>query len=317
LSDENYLLVTLATLSEKYEYGFISAAERGAREMAVEERKVMGDPITFRAKYEPEISEALFAYAKVTRSGSVADLGKVKRPEEVVPDLIEGHLFPLWPISNSVLYNAGYGSWSPLSLSVNGQALRSVVDRKAFKDGCDDCFMHIGQSLVYKNTIQTDQIVPGLDPRIPLPTAEGQEVYWVYPGTSVKFSFDKKPPANPMLVTVDAQQFVPLAGAPGRAGVAVGQDAAAIERADVRFRAELLAKPKGSGWEIEVRSPPDGPWLALFGLYVGDTKRVSPVFKPAEMVNPDAAPVESLEPGADGQGGQAKKTKKKKKKGGE
>jgi hypothetical protein len=120
-----------------------------------------------------------------------------------------------------------------------------------------------------------------------------------------------------MLVTVDAQQFVPLAGAPGRAGVAVGQDAAAIERADVRFRAELLAKPKGSGWEIEVRSPPDGPWLALFGLYVGDTKRVSPVFKPAEMVNPDAAPVESLEPGADGQGGQAKKTKKKKKKGGE
>ncbi|MFM2162868.1 MAG: hypothetical protein RLZZ383_2380 [Pseudomonadota bacterium] len=121
---------------------------------------------------------------------------------------VEAKVFPVWPISDAHLDKLGLPAGSPVTLSVDGVALRHERDRRAFKQGCDACFFHTGQSLVFfaPGAGKDAALTVGLDADAPTLAADGTAMWWVYPGTTLSFDV---PPGLKGTVVVEGVAFHP------------------------------------------------------------------------------------------------------------
>lgn len=129
---------------------------------------------------------------RVTRIGEVPPVPELKRVTEAEDGSYEARLFPLWPVSNSVMEKQEMGWWSPLRMQRDGRELVPAPSRKTFCGRCSDCFMHLGQAVLFKSGPRgPGTLVPRLGEALPLPTPRGRSVYWVYPGTALDFAFDR------------------------------------------------------------------------------------------------------------------------------
>lgn len=173
-SSSGFTLVRMATLAEEYDYGFgavpVDAKETVARELGEKDETT------------------LWPVARVERLGEIPEIPPLKDVREARPGVWEGHAFQLWPVSNSVLRNAGRGAWSPVGVRQDGVALSPVGGVAALVPSCKGCFLHVGQSVVWTPMDGRSSVAEVvLNPAAALPDGAGGEVYWVYPGGGLAF----------------------------------------------------------------------------------------------------------------------------------
>ncbi len=132
---------------------------------------------------------------------------------------------------------------------------------------------------------QSDGAVSGawevsLDPRLLLPRGgDDRGVYWVYPGTSLTFTFERgwDPEWGDFDVKFDAR-LVPVGTPerpndlpPGLAAVALlGEEASASQN---RLGLEVAPPAPDGAWTIDVSSPTDGPYMLIEALTIGNAER--------------------------------------------
>jgi hypothetical protein len=167
-SAKSFPLVTSVTLGEDYDVFGDGPAKA---------TEVAADAAVVRAE------------ATASRSGTpLLDLA-AKRTTLTSMGAVEAKVFPVWPISDAHLDKLGLPAGSPVTLSVDGVAMHHERDRRAFKQGCEACFFHTGQSLVYFGDGKKDAVLQvGLEPTAPTIAADGTPMWWVYPGTSLEFA---------------------------------------------------------------------------------------------------------------------------------
>jgi len=84
-------------------------------------------------------------------------------------------LFPLWPVSDTVLRKKGFGNWSPLQLNDSQGPLTRVTQAAKWDAGCSRCFAHVGQVALYRG--EEEPQLSLVAQRMP----DGQ-IPWVLPG---------------------------------------------------------------------------------------------------------------------------------------
>jgi hypothetical protein len=117
-----------------------------------------------------------------------------------------------------------------------------------------------------------------LAPEVPLPRSDDRPMYWVYPGTTLTFSFDRgwDESWGPLTVRLDARVLhtgTPDAPTP-RKDVPATASVLGFEQssADPRLGFENTPEPPDGPWTIEVSSPSNGPFVLVETLVVGNTE---------------------------------------------
>lgn len=313
-SESSYLLFTQGSLSEDYQYGYFEdprkvrararqaakAAEAGEEGLALDDEPDEGpgeEAVTDAPEEEvatlvepsdaphPTVVEGLFAAASETRSGSIPELPPLKRVTELSRDMVEGHLFALWSISNATLEKEGRGPWSPLQVLQNGAPLRMVQSRRAFRSDCVGCFIHIGQSVVWR-VAGPGEITVRLDPSLPGSAPDGTSPRWIYPGTRATYTFDAMPAGEEPIVIVEGLVYAMPGANQGPPTLVVDGQAHAFEAGMERMRAWAPLVRVGKGTAFELVVPDKGQFLLVTGVYVGTADEVQAVFPPLEVVPP-------------------------------
>jgi len=178
----------------------------------------------------------------------------------------------------------GLGRSTPVVLYEDGAPLRPFAARADY-DACVGAFAFSGGAYLTFSPAGDDPEAPrsrryvaALSDAVPLPGVRG-EVYWVYPGTALRFRF---PDAGegPLTIAVEAAALGPGAGEPV---ITLGGAQASLGGGE-RRAAEVTAA--GGAGALEIRSPPDGPYLALTRLaitrggetaaFIGEAERAPP-----------------------------------------
>lgn len=223
-----------------------------------------------------------FQSAALPRTAPVASrLGTVPALPTIAPEHREGDcgwraaLPGLARVSDSVLNQAGIGPVSPVLVLEDGSPLLRYASRAEFADTCKGAATHQGGELKFSpkggpaDVVATRTYTAVLDPEVPQRDKLGRDVWWVYPGTTVRLDVaDAWNEPGTFRVGVSARVAVPgkrtaeiaVAGAPPVKLTALGDEATAT--VDV-------PAPSGA-WTIEIVSPPDGPWLLLQRVVAGD-----------------------------------------------
>jgi hypothetical protein len=181
----------------------------------------------------------------------------------------------LKPISDFVLNKADLGKSSPLLLLEDGTPLKGHAAPGDFEKNCRGGYRHAGFVVLFSPTGNSPDAVAdhdytiALSHDVPLPRGDdGRPMYWVYPGTTLKFEFDK--PWN----SDWGDLAVNLGGRTSGAAAAPLTLTIASE-APVTFEGEAVLHkvepdfPEGP-WSITLSSPADGPFVLLNRLTVGN-----------------------------------------------
>jgi hypothetical protein len=272
-SQKSYWLVLMATLSEDYDYGFSPArAQQAAVEEYVDNGDMFGegggeDP--FGGSFEETESReptGLVEPISSQRLGEMPVLPPMKHQKRTPQGVVEGHLFSLWPVSNSVLVKRGLEWWSPISVHDGDTELKAAASRKDFLETCGECFVHYGQLIASRppTAKSADALTVGLRPEFPTETPAGRDIWWVYPTTGAELEL----PAwegESVHVRVLAQTFTndknndftpPY--------IQVGESRAFFEPAGEGWEATLdVIGRQQDSWKLQVHVPPGGPFLIL------------------------------------------------------
>lgn len=177
-------------------------------------------------------------------------------------------------VSDPALERLGVGSVSPLALYEDGAPLSPHANRDAFDLSCAGAFSHQGPIVKFSPTGGPADVVPtraytlGLSEDFPLRNTAGAEVWWVYPGTTLRAEVVEgwEGPGEGFAVRVEA-----VVALPGAAPATLAWDGGVGPlRGDGTAAAVTVAgeAPRGP-WGVEVRSPPDGPWLLVRRMVAG------------------------------------------------
>jgi hypothetical protein len=188
-NDKSFALLTSVTLAEEYEM----FAEQVVQVASV----AAGTP-------------SVVVEARAERAGQVLLDLEPKRGTMTQQGAIEIKVFPVWPVSDSYLEKIGLSPASPLTVSVDGRTFTHEPDRKGFREGCEDCFYHSGQSILLYGDKVKKQVEPvvSLSDALPGRALDGSETWWVYPGTTVTWTLPKAVAAGAKVV-VEGLAFHP------------------------------------------------------------------------------------------------------------
>ncbi len=214
-----------------------------------------------------------------TRDGTppAIEAGPVRPTERGCARAIE---IPAWTfLDERAVAAAGLGPVSPILLLEDGAPLRQRTAAKELS-ACSGAFAHVRRRVVFTPSAEGSGAgyAVTLDPALPLERAGFPAVWWVYPGTAVTWSFDEgwDATAGPFRVRVQGAAF---GTRPGRAEMAVGDRRAVLTpdpalADDPVTRGDLVAVvaggPPAGPWTLAVRSPADGPFLAIRTLSFGE-----------------------------------------------
>ena len=281
--EETFFLLNMIAVSEEYETGRLEVAPGEAKTGAVPTDAVeQGDP---GAAGEPSPlidmwPDPTYPPIKVVRVGTAPQVSELKKIKGAGDGLLQGQAFSLWPVSNSVMQTHGLGWWSPLKVFEDGKSMRPTTSRKELREGCTGCFLHLGQSVIYQPSAGTDAQTPmsvKLSEDVPFATMDGQEVYWVYPHTTLEFSFDGWP-GGELTVMATAVGF---GQNPQTADLIVGDKVIAIAKGRDRKQGTVVLEDwPDEPFTIKIDAPVDATWFLLAGLRVGTSRWSVPVFEP-------------------------------------
>ncbi len=177
-------------------------------------------------------------------------------------------------ISDSVLARLGVGQVSPLRLLEDGAPLAPHGTRDEFDLACAGAFNHQNGAIKFSPRGGPADVVPsrtytvGLSDELPLRDPFGREAWWVYPGTTLRADAAEgwADPVDGFAVRVEAVVAIPGAS-PATLSWEGGSAPVVAEGIDGEA---TVAGPAPEGpWSVEVRSPPDGPWLLVRRVVAG------------------------------------------------
>ena len=211
-----------------------------------------------------------------------------------------------WPkhafLADEMLTAAGMPLASPLQLLEGDTPLAPHAPGKGWGDACSGAWVHHKRGAMVSPKGDISGVRAEWTSELTVEDADGSPVWWVYPGTSIRWSFAEAP-EGPIRVVAEARST------PGTDAVV------RVNGAEVPFVAEgrLLRATVDVGtvtapWTIEVRAG-EGTWLVLDELgFGGDTlsqlvaaprAMLSPLFT-RRRPDPPPPPVAVTEPSSDG-----------------
>jgi hypothetical protein len=212
----------------------------------------------------------------VERGGTVPSVPPIKKITDTPQGGFEARIFPLWPVSDTALEKLRLPPVSPLRLKADGRELTRNTLREPLRGGCEDCFSHMGQAVVYIAPNAADAVLEAwLDPALPMVDAEGRESWWVYPGTWLDFRLEGIPEGD-VTITVDGHAFHPQRDRAGdQAKISVGEYQQSFTRVgkgtDSSVRSMLyLADAPRDAWQLRVWSDSPVAYLLLEELRIED-----------------------------------------------
>lgn len=205
-------------------------------------------------------------------------------------------------LADELLRDQGLPDTSPLMLLEAGQPLTPHATGKGWGETCAGTWAHRkgGPRVSPREGTEGLSLAWATEPSVA--DADGDAVWWVYPGTAIEWSFTTTP-EGPVRVVAEARS---TQGA--TASIAIGDQAVAFVPDGKILRANLEA-PATAPWTLSVRAAPD-TWLVIDELRVGVEQFRTLVSSPSGTINPlikkrkpDPAPppVQAGEPVADGQ----------------
>ncbi|HHO50611.1 MAG TPA: hypothetical protein ENK18_06975 [Deltaproteobacteria bacterium] len=221
----------------------------------------------------------------VTRSGQLPELELPGEPERRSDTDCGWRFSAPWleAISDLSLEKSGSGRSSPILLQLDGSNLSPHAMPPRFERSCSGAF-RVQPKYIFFSPWSPDAVegtwTLSVDEAIPVPRAiDGRGMYWIYPGTSLTFSFEgawdeswgdfglvfdaRLLPVG----TPDRPRLVPS----GQASVsALGQTREGREN---RLGLKIETPPSGSSWELVVATPGDGPWVLIETLFIGNEER--------------------------------------------
>jgi hypothetical protein len=213
----------------------------------------------------------------VSRTGipiTLPVLGQPSSPEEPC-----GWTFDLpryRSISDLSLRKAGLGRASPLVLMEDGRPLAAHASNDNHLKRCAGAFRHAGSVLQFSPKGNSEAALSRAyrlvhDERVPLPRGDdGRELYWVYPGTHLQFTFtgawpeEADPPVGVIVMKVTGEST-------SRPSVQAHWDAPQILEGDtptLRFPVHPLDLM--DGWTLHIYSPLEGPYIVVDTLVLGN-----------------------------------------------
>ncbi len=146
----------------------------------------------------------------LTRTGTPAplDMSEVQRDKEGCGYLITTR--PYVPIGDPVLAGIGVGPVSPLRILQDGAPLKPFGTRQEFAETCGGASVNFGNAMRFSATDSFDtphNFTLSLSPDITMPTQKGEDIAWVYPGTTLHMTVDERWDAarGPLRAVVEAR----------------------------------------------------------------------------------------------------------------
>jgi hypothetical protein len=191
------------------------------------------------------------------RVGTTPDIEEPKKIGPAKLGAYEARAWPLWPVSTTVLEREGRGQATPVRMKADGQVLIPRVTKRGLRAGCDACFLHTGQALMYKvPNPETAALEVYLDPRFPFMSPDGGVAWWVYPRTQGVFDQAEPWQGEELRVVAHIHAFHPKRAERGKSiALRVGEHSVAFEPVGSHgaMRAELVVSEASDGpWSIEV-----------------------------------------------------------------
>jgi hypothetical protein len=159
----------------------------------------------------------------------------------------------------------GYKEASPLQVLENGTPL-TPHDRRT---GCVGGFAHPPNALLLKPSepgaegrTYTLSYDPDPESEVTIRGGRTQRISWVYPGTSVTWTFPEPLRDGPHDLYADVVAF----GGSAPARYETGDGSADIAAAGLDQRPRLSGRPDPGAWTVTVRSPEDGPTVLVHGF---------------------------------------------------
>lgn len=175
----------------------------------------------------------------------------------------------LTPLGDGPLGDLGAGAVSPVVVTQDGQPLRPHAPRADFAERCGGAFAHFGRELRLSpsDSAEADHAYAlALSPDLPLRTDAGETAWWVYPGTTLRFTFTEPwPGAAPPAVHAIVRAVTPGTPTLRAGGASVDLAGEAVTRVGA-----VTAGSTAGTWTIEVSAPAEGPYTLVEALAVGD-----------------------------------------------
>lgn len=180
----------------------------------------------------------------------------------------------LRPIDDAALRRIGHPLASPLVVSHQDAPLPWLPE---VASGCQvgAGFPALGLRAALPRAADPSELSLALSDEVPMHLVGEAPAWWVYPGTTLRFSFDQPWSGGPFDVAVRAHAL----GGEAAPALTVGATTRTLEVVDGRVVLdETLEAPAGKGgkkWTLEVSSPADGPFVLLQNLAIGRAPRTA------------------------------------------
>ncbi|MEQ1501160.1 MAG: hypothetical protein ABMB14_02970 [Myxococcota bacterium] len=220
---------------------------------------------------------------RAERQGAIPELGALAEPERRESTDCGYRFYVPWleSISDQQLEQTGSGRASPVLLRQNGKELASHAAPAAYEKGCRFSFRHQPKYLFFSPLDTVDNIAGdwtiALSPEVPLARGDDREMYWVYPGTTLTFTFSSGWDAEKwgeMKVDLDARLlYTGTAAEPApRPGASATVSFLGVEESgeDNRLGFSRTPEPPDGAWTLDITSPSDGPFVLVETLTIGN-----------------------------------------------
>lgn len=217
-----------------------------------------------------------FLPTRIERSGSPRSLpAAVATPVRGTTCRYTVPMPPDAPVGDDSLHRAGIAGFaSPFQVQVDGQPLTHLREWQRLPDTCEGLFQPTGREIHFTPPVRpaTDappRVTLSLSEDLPATTPDGRRLWWVYPGTTVQFTFDQAWDASrgSLVVRVTGRRF----GHGPAPTVSVGDGPLVpLEGSAQQVQATVPSAAGIPPWTIAVRSPPDGPFLLLTSVALGE-----------------------------------------------
>ncbi len=230
----------------------------------------------------------------ITREGvpPAISLGKGV-PRGKAPCAVTVVLPTLGAISEDALGALGIARASPVVVSADSAPLAAHAPRKAFGESCAASFFHTPHALVVSPPSMSSVLTAAFADTPFVTDDAGEEVWWVYPSTSLVFRFDEPWNRGPLTAHLRARTIGGTVGSIELAGTT-----APLAAQGRLTTADLAADAPVGAWSIRVAAGPE-TFLVLEHLRLGETSPVDIIGSPPADLQLLGAIASWAEPPAD------------------